>query len=255
MKKIFLSTVFFGLAAAFPASAQSYDPNYPSNVPNNYRSYNYNAQRQAANPAAAGFKKFSMGFDYVIGSASLVEQNFTLDNPLPGGQPYTGNTDKFEDSIDSINVNVGWRPFRYLGFEAFYQQSLSDNQIKYQESYSLDTRFALAEYNMKYTAYGLDAVVYIPVFSKLDILGTVGVANYDFSADVDFSSYNVDSRNKVRGNSIKFDESKTAFRYGAGAQVWLSQRLAFRAMYRYTSIGGDFIDDISEVALGLRYNF
>lgn len=251
MKKIFLSTLLLGSITAFSAAAQSYDPYYPSNVPNNYRS-NYNVQRPAS---SAGFKKFSMGFDYVKGSASIVSEEFTLDNPLPGGQPYTGNTDKFEDSIDSINVNIGWRPFKYLGFEAFYQQSLSDNQVKYQESYSMDPRFALAEYNMKYTAYGLDAIVYIPVFSKLDILGTVGVANYDFSADVDFSSYYADSNNKVKGNSIKFDESKTAFRYGGGAQIWLSQRLAFRAMYRYTSVGGDLIDDISEVSLGLRYNF
>lgn len=252
MKKIFLTTVLLSSAAAFSAAAQSYNPYYPNNVPNNYHSYN---TARPAQRRAADFKKFSIGFDYVIGSASVIEQEFTLNNPLPGGQPYTGNTDKFEDSIDSLNVNVGWRPFRYLGFEAFYQHSLSDNQVKYQESYSMDPRFALAEYNLKYTAYGLDAIVYIPVFSKLDILGTVGVANYDFSADADFSSYRDDSNNKIKGNSIKFDESKVGFRYGVGAQVWLSQRLTFRAMYRYSSIGGDFIDDISEVALGLRYNF
>ncbi len=252
MKKIFFMTALLGTVATTSVSAQSYNPNYPSNVPNNY--YSYNGVRSVPKKPA-DFKKFSMGFDYVLGSASIVKEDFTLNNPLPGGDPYTGSTDKFEDSIDSLNVNIGWRPFRYLGFEAFYQHSLSDNQIKYQESYSMDPRFAMAEYNLKYTAYGLDAIVYIPVFSKFDILGTVGVANYDFSADADFSSYRVDSNNKIKGNSIKFDESKVGWRYGAGAQVWLSQRLAFRAMYRYSSIGGDFIDDISEVALGLRYNF
>ena len=251
MKKLFLTTMLLAQATAFSAAAQSYNPYYPNNVPNNYASYAAAKQGRKA----SAFKKFSVGFDYVIGSASLVEQEFTLANPLNGGFPYKGNTDKFEDSIDSLNVNIGWRPFRYLGFEAFFQHSLSDNQVKYQESYSLDPRFAMAEYDLKYMAYGLDAVVYIPVFSRLDILGTVGVANYDFNADAEFSSYNTTSNNKVRGNSVSFDESKVAFRYGGGAQVWLSQRLAFRAMYRYTSIGGDLIDDISEISLGLRYNF
>lgn len=252
MKKIFATTVLLGSIAASSVSAQSYNPYYPSNVPNNYHSYN---TARPAQRKAADFKKFSLGFDYVIGSASIVEQDFTLANPLPGDDPYAGNTDKFEDSIDSLNVNIGWRPFRYLGFEAFYQHSLSDNQVKYQESYSLDQRFALAEYNLKYTAYGLDAIVYIPVFSRLDILGTLGVANYDFSAEAELSSYNGNTSNPISKTKTSFDESKVGWRYGLGAQVWLSQRLAFRAMYRYSSIGGDFIDDISEVALGLRYNF
>ena len=252
MKKIFFTAILLGSVAASPALAQSYNPYYPNNVPANY--YNYNATRPVKKNVA-DFKKFSMGFDYVMNSPSIIEQDFTLDNPLPGGDDYVGNADKFDDSVDSINVKVGWRPFRYLGFEAFYQHSLSDNQIKYQESYSLDPRFALAEYNLKYTAYGLDALIYIPVFSKLDILGTVGVANYDFTAEAELSSYNGSTANPISKSKTSFDESKVGYRYGVGAQVWLSQRLAFRAMYRYSSIGGDFIDDISEVALGLRYNF
>lgn len=251
MKKIFLTSVACVALAAASASAQSYDPNYPSNVPGNY--YGYGMQpRKAASPA---FKKFSIGFDYVLGSTSMADKDFTLDNPLVGGESYAGNTDKFEDSLDSLNFNLGYRPWKYLGFEFFYQQSLSDNQIKYQESYSGDRRFAQAEYDVKYKAYGLDLIGYIPVATRLDLLAAVGVANYDFEAKVNFNAYKDTSVNKYRANSLKMDDSKVAFRYGGGAQIWLSQRLAFRLMYRFTDIGGDYFDDVSEFSLGLRYNF
>ena len=252
MKKIFLTSVAFAALAAAPAVAQSYDTYYPSNVPNNY--YGYGSQSRKA-PQSAAFKKFSLGFDYVLGSTSMVDKSFTLDNPLVGGETYTGNADKLEDSLDSLNFNIGYRPFRYLGFEAFYQQSLSDNQIKYQEHYSMDNRFAQAEYEVKYKAYGLDVIGYVPVASWLELLGSIGVAQYDFEGKVNFNAYKNTTKNKYRANSLKMDDDKLAFRYGGGAQIWLSQRLAFRAMYRFTSIGGDYFDDISEVSLGLRYNF
>lgn len=255
MKKYLLTTAAFLGLTAIPAQAQSYDSNYPSNVPANYYSYGYQPQPKRVKAAPEAFKKYSLGFDYVIGKTSMVKKEFTLDNPLVGGEAYSGNTDKFEDSLDSLNFNFGYRPFKYLGFEVFYQQSLSDNQVQYQESYSADSRFAQAEYDVKYKAYGLDVLGYIPVASRLDLFATLGIANYDFDAEVKFNAYKNTSLNKYRVNSLKMSESKVAFRYGGGAQVWLSQRLAFRAMYRFTSIGGKYFDDISEIALGLRYNF
>lgn len=253
MKKTLLSSVALVLFAVSSAAAQSYNPNYPSNIGGNY--YGYGMQPQKRSSSAVEFKKFSIGLDYVIGSNSMVKQDFSLESPLLGGETYYANTDKFEDTIDSLNFNLGFRPWKYLGFEAFYQQSLSDNQIKYQESYSADRRFAQAEYEVKYKAYGLDLIGYIPVASRLELLATAGMAQYDFDAKVDLNGYKSTSMNKYNANSLKISDSKFAFRYGGGAQIWLSQRLAFRAMYRYTSIGGDYFDDISEISLGLRYNF
>ncbi len=240
MKKILLASAALAVLSAVPVSAQVYNPYYTP------------ARKTA--PAAA-FKKFSIGLDYVIGSSSMADKEFSLENPLPGGEAYTGNADKLEDSLDSLNINFGYRPFKYLGFEAFYQQSLSDNQVKYQEHYAADPRFAQAEYEVKYKAYGLDAIGYIPVAAKLDLFATLGVAQYDFEGKVNFNAYKDATTNKYRANSLKMDDSKLAFRYGGGAQVWLSRRLAFRAMYRFTDIGGDYFEDISEISLGLRYNF
>ncbi len=249
MKKSLLFAGFLSAVACCNASAQSYNPYYPSNVSNNYGAYS--SQQKKTN----GHKQFSIGMDYVIGSMGLTNKNITIESPLPGGTAWTTNTDNFDDSLDVINGNIGWRPFRYLGFEAFYQKSLDNNEVKHRESYVDDVRFAQAEYKVDYEAYGLDAIGYVPVSSWLEILGTVGVANYDCSAELNFNAYKENDRNKYSSVPFKQDESKVAFRYGLGAQVWLSQRLTFRAMYRYTEIGGSFFDDISEVALGVRYNF
>lgn len=255
-KTLLISATVLGIANI--ASAQTYNPYAPqAQTYNNYYNYGYSQQpvQTQVKKQNSKHKQFSIGFDYVLGEASIASNPFTIESPLVGGLTYNGNTRNFDDSIDSLNLNLGYRPFRYFGFEVFYQKSLSDNQVKYQESYSLDPRFAIAEYNLEYTAYGLDALGFLPVAPWFEVLGTVGVAKYDFTAEVDFSSYIYSTKQKRKENSLKFSEDQLAYRYGLGFQIWLSKRLAFRAMYRYTSIGGDYFDDIEELSLGLRYNF
>lgn len=278
MKKLLLLTGLMSTAAAVEASAQNYYPGYAAPAPDySYQApaapssdyayqapqpavanYAYNAYTPAA-PAvrkpADDFKHFSIGLDYVIGKTSMVDRKFEIDNPLYGGNVYQGKTDDFEDSLDSLNGNIGWRPYKYFGIEAFYQHSLSDNEVKYQEHYAQDNRFAQAEYSVKYNAYGLDLIGYWPVMSRLEFLASVGAANYDFKAEAKLNAYNNSTANLVSSHPLKMDDSKLAFRYGIGAQIWLSNRLTFRMMYRYVDIGGDYFDDISEIALGVRYNF
>lgn len=248
--------------AAVPAPVYAYEaaqplPDYNYQAPQP-AAVTYNAY-QPATPAkqkkADDFKHFSIGVDYVIGSTSMVDKDFEIENPLYGANIYKGKTSDFEDKLDSLNGNIGWRPYKYFGIEAFYQHSLSDNQVKYQEHYALDNRFAQAEYSVKYNAYGLDLIGYWPVLSRLEFLATVGAANYDFKAEAKLNAYSNSTANLVSSNPLKMDDSKLAFRYGLGAQIWLSNRLTFRAMYRYVNIGGDYFDDISEISLGVRYNF
>ena len=251
MKKLlFMAGLLSASAITADAVAQSYNPYYPSNVPNNY-----SAPKRSASSRKDDFKKFSIGLDYVITDATMANHSFSIDSPLLGGTPYSGTLDNFEDSLDTLSGSIGWRPLRYLGFEVFYQQSLSDNQIKYQESYAQDTRFAQAEYEFEYKAYGADAILYLPVLSRLELLASAGLANYDFQAKVKLNAYNENTANMTASNPLKFDEDKLAFRYGLGAQLFLSERLAFRAMYRYTQIDVDYIDKLSEISLGVRYNF
>lgn len=203
------------------------------------------------------FKHFSIGFDYVVGSEGIKSKKTVMDSPLLGGDSYTADTNNFEDSLKSLNGNIGWRPFRYLGFEAFYQQSLSDNAVRHQEHYITTDRFAQAEYTVDYKAYGLDALIYIPAASWLDFIASVGYGFYDFDGEIKLQAYDASSAsdNALGGESLKYSESKGALRYGAGAQIRLSEKLSFRGMYRYTSLGGEIFDDISEISFGVRYNF
>ena len=45
------------------------------------------------------------------------------------------------------------------------------------------------------------------------------------------------------------------WRAAIGAQVNIAEGVALRGMYRYVSIGGDIVDDMSEVSLGVRFLF
>ena len=92
-KLLLLSGLAAGLVLSSAAQAQSYNPNYPSQVGASY----YNSRRPAA--SSNGLKKFSIGMDYVIGSTSVADKNFIMKSPLTGGNDYTGSTEDFEDKI------------------------------------------------------------------------------------------------------------------------------------------------------------
>ena len=263
MKKIALLSALMIPAAAASAAAQTYNPygsasgysSYPAYYNQGYRTGAPSAAAAKPSMAAGEHKQLSIGLDYVFGKTTMNDKSFEIENPLLGAETYHGKTTDFDDRIDSLSVNVGWRRFKYFGLEAFYQHSLSENEVKDRWHYAGDSRFAQAEYKMSYQAYGIDAVGYLPVNSRLDLLASIGLANYDIKAEVKLSAYNNSTSEPVSSNPHNFDESETAIRYGAGAQLWLSNRLSFRAMYRYAAIGGEYFDDISEVSLGLRYNF
>lgn len=251
MKKFLLFAGLLSFGAYGAAQAQSYNPYYPSNVSGNYSSYN----QQSAQRKSAEVKHFSIGLDYVGSSFGMTDKSVTLHSPLTGGADYTGKVDDLDNKHSSLSGNIGWRPWRYLGFEAFYQKSLENSDVVYRESYAGYPKFAQVEYDLKSQAYGIDAIGYIPLSSWFELLATAGVANYDITGELKFKGYDLSTANPYSSNTTKLDENKVAFRYGGGAQIWLSQRLAFRAMYRYTTIGGTFYDDISEFSLGVRYNF
>ena len=118
-KLLLLSGLAAGLVLSSAAQAQSYNPNYPSQVGASY----YNSRRPAA--SSNGLKKFSIGMDYVIGSTSVTDKNFIMKSPLTGGNDYTGSTEDFEDKIDVLSGNVGVRPFKYFGVEGFYHPGLN----------------------------------------------------------------------------------------------------------------------------------
>ena len=262
MNKILLiTTATLATSFALIAQAQSYDYNYPAY--GGYHDYNtYQAYQNYTQPEKnLNQFKYSIGVDYVLGDVSSTGETFEVLNPLIAeGLPeeyYTAESDKFDDSPDLLNINFGFKPFPNLGFELFYQQSLPNQEVKYQEHYSADYRYAEAKYDIDYKAYGLDAIGYLPILSGMDLLATIGIAQYDIDGTVDLTAYRNDSSQKWKSNSESISDSKFALRYGAGIQFWLDRkkRTALRAMYRFTEIGGDYIDNIKELSIGLRRYF
>lgn len=254
MNKILPISFVLAATVAFSANAQNYKLGYPSDYRAN-PAYNYYEQN------AAKEYKFSIGVDYVMGDVSTTDKAFDILSPLvASGLPeeyYSAKAENFDDSPDFLNVNFGYKPFKYLGFELFYQQSLPNQEVKYQEHYSADHRYSEAEYDIDYKAYGLDAIGYLPILSRMDLLATIGIAQYDIDGSVKLTAYRYDSSQEWRANSKSVSDSSFALRYGAGVQFWLdkNKRTALRAMYRYTDIGGDYIDDITEIAIGVRRYF
>ena len=197
----------------------------------------------------------SVGADYVFGIASYKTENFEVPSALTGGEPYKASMRSFERNNHSLSFNLGFRPFKHLGIEAFYQQSLPQKKVAYTESYSYYPEFARGEYEISYKVYGLDLLGYMPMNDFIEVIASIGVGKYDAEAKVKVVAYENNSGNKIRTSSKTFSDSTFAYRIGGGVQFWLSRHLAFRLMGRWTQIGGDFMNYITEVNAGVRYHF
>lgn len=197
-----------------------------------------------------------VGADYVVGYASYSDTEFTVDSALTGGHEFVSDTGSFDRNLNSMSINLGFRPFRHLGIEAFYQQSLDENKVVYTESYTQYPEFARGEYEVSYKVMGVDLLGYLPINDYIELIASIGVGKYDATADVKVVAYEGQAPNgKLRSTDKSFEDSAMAYRIGGGMQIWLSRHLTFRLMARWTQIGGDFMDYITEVNAGVRYHF
>ncbi len=234
---------------------QSAYPTYQAPSHQSYGNSTYYAPHKIPAKKEREFGSVSIGADYVIGYASYTKNDFIIESSLTGGNEFVSNTKDFDRTLNSLSINLGWRPIRHLGVEAFYSTSLGDNKVKYTESYSHFPEFARGEYEVTYKVYGLDLLGFIPINDYIEFIASIGVGKYDAKAKVKIVAYEGDSYNQLRTVDKKFDDSSVAYRIGGGMQIWLSKHLTFRLMVRWTQIGGDFMDYITEVNAGVRYHF
>ncbi len=137
--------------------------------------------------------------------------------------------------IDSNNFNsgkifVGSQYNENFGVEAFYQRTTSDKK---------------AGDKVKYEAYGIDALGYLPLGcdQEFSLIGTAGLAYYDF-------------KGKHEGGKTQ-GEGMWGYRMGAGAEYNVTENVAVRALARYTKLDQrvDESNDMMEYSIGARYNF
>jgi opacity protein-like surface antigen len=144
--------------------------------------------------------------------------------------------DLAEDDMHGFNIHAGARLHQNFGIEAGFSWSESDDKNNI-----LGTGI-----NSQVSVYGanLDALGYIPVTEKFELIGTVGLSY--LTAKIDFSG----------AATATDDESEIKGRIGAGAQYWITENINARGIVRYQ--GADFDDsaDGAVVAnIGLNYQF
>ncbi len=156
--------------------------------------------------------------------------------------PYAGveygysflNGAEISNNFNSGKIFVGSQYNENFGVEAFYQRSTSDKKAS-DEGVT----------KVKYEAYGIDAMGYLPMGcdQEFALVGTAGLAYYDF-------------KGKIEGGAAD-NEGTWGYRMGAGAEYNVNENIAVRALARYTKLDQRVINsnDMMEYSIGARYNF
>lgn len=155
-------------------------------------------------------------------------------------RPYVGvqynytevDAEQVKPDMNSYSVIVGTEYNKYFSTEIFYQNS--DKSNDYLNNKKVKTDFA---------AYGLDAYAYLPLGCDRvwSVFATAGIANYDKT---------------TASSEGKSDDNGLGYRLGAGVQYSVTNNIAVRALAR--KIWADkleYVDDMKEFSLGLKYTF
>ncbi len=148
------------------------------------------------------------------------------------------------DKYNTISVNFGSRFTPKIGLEAFLQKSSNESKkIAYYPD-SIET-------NIEYLALGGDLLLYQPIDKDIEILMALGLAYYDFDINGKASHLNQYYEDNDNAESL-------GMRTGLGLQFNINSNWAIRIMGRYTTMLNhkqDYIKNISELSLGIRYLF
>ena len=146
-------------------------------------------------------------------------------------------TEGYEPLFNSASVSLGSSYNKYFGTEIFYQ--ISDNYGK---------KYTNSKAGSNFQAYGIDLYGYLPLGCDqvLSLVGTVGVAEYDF-----------EDKNTENGFAREtYDDNGIGWRIGAGAQYSIDENWDVRAIARYVNFNKlDRADDMVEYSAGIKYNF
>ena len=216
---------------------------FKSSVNNQQRKFNY--------------FKYYLGLDYNIGSVSAGSKDMRFDHLIFAQSPIDIDPSDIIDDQDSLSFIAGARVSKYWGLEFFYQQSYDDNTTTMVDSGTLNNPdyHLLNDFTTSFKAYGVDLIGYAPVSPYFDFVGSLGLAQYNFENEGLFTSYYVDSGDKRDVVKQNYDEDKIGWRVGVGAQLNIAEGIALRAMYKYIYVGGDIVEDLNEISVGLRFLF
>lgn len=142
----------------------------------------------------------------------------------------------YKHKFDSANINIGMRTCN-MGVEAYYQMSTKEKKTVL-DTYKTKTDFY---------SFGADLMGYKPVYEKVELIGALGLGQYDFTA----KGHEIATGQKLKHR----DDSGIGIRMGAGVQYNFTDHFAVRAMGRYTWLDVDHVNHLQEFVIGARYSF
>lgn len=163
-----------------------------------------------------------IGADYTYSKADYKSDDAVWDKAL-------------KEDYNSLGANLGMRPSQYFSLEGFFQQSMEAKGSKASAAVYGD------RIKSKFYAYGADAYGYMPIgCNGFNLLGTVGLANYNF---------------KVKTDTGSEDKNHMGYRAGLGFQYDMDDHWAMRVVARYSYIDSKILDNLQEATAGIRYAF
>lgn len=184
----------------------------------------------AAHAAEASRNNYNLFFKPYVGADYQYTSVDYQDDPTIG---ITGDSIA-DDTLHGVNMHVGARVHRYLGFEAGYL--LTDNGTKKNVlGTGINTKTRLYGYN-------IDAMGYFPLSGWFELIGTVGISRLT---------------QKFGATGFRAEkDTETKGRIGAGMQYWLTNNASIRAIVRYQGMNFDNSADGAVIAdLGFNYMF
>ncbi len=156
----------------------------------------------------------------------------------------------------TYDVNVGIKQ-KFWGLEAFYLGNNAENEKAIKYNGNTGNGLENAEFSTEMYAVGLDALGYVALGEKFNIIGSVGYGMYFYEEEIDFPDQ-VFGSGKVDTPDINHTQTAHGIRIGAGAMYEFFPKLSARAMVRYTLVEMGSYEKYSNplaVTLGLRYTF
>lgn len=167
---------------------------------------------------------------------------------------YDGGDNYFDDGNTSFSFVVGAKFNKHFGLEAFYQKSgdgENDLEMGIGEDLWLKDKTTIS-----YTAMGVDMIGYLPVNQDFEILASLGLAQYGFESEINYSSFSIYDDYGYIDETESKDFNSLGYRFGLGAQYNITNNLALRGMARYIKMNDDdYVKSLTEFSLGLRYMF
>lgn len=178
----------------------------------------------------------------VVNARSYDKVSFNLGGELSINKPSFSKTigSDLKKALDKnkagANVFVGARFNQYFGAELGY------GFIAKTKGNATDSDGNNASVTNKATNIYVDALGYLPVATKVDLIGAVGVGR-------------LANKGTIYSSKAESKYNKVGARVGVGAQYNVTDNVAARAMVRYQQGNKDFQKANTSLAIGAAYTF